>query len=80
MAGLIACLGARRTHNCDNHPSSVACMACAQNMPAFTVPAHVVPIGARPPVLRCRTPAAPLGNGRRIARQRDLPVGVEIAC
>ena len=37
---------AARTHHCDAHPESVACMACAMNMPLFTKPAGVVPIGA----------------------------------
>jgi len=35
---------AARTRNCDNVPSSVACMACAMNMPKFTKETGVVPI------------------------------------
>mmetsp|Transcript_15933 Transcript_15933/g.47919 ORF Transcript_15933/g.47919 Transcript_15933/m.47919 type:complete len:373 (+) Transcript_15933:97-1215(+) len=35
---------AARTHNCDKVPSSVACMACAMNMPTWAKPAGVVPI------------------------------------
>ena len=43
---------AARTHHCDNYPKSVACMACAMNMPPFTFSSHVVPIGTHLRVLR----------------------------
>lgn len=45
---------AARTHNCDKSPSSVVCMACAMNMPAFTASAKVAPIGATLLLHYCR--------------------------
>ena len=48
---------AARTHNCDKHPSSVACMACAMNMPSFTKSAGVVPIGESSALLPACLPA-----------------------
>ena len=32
---------AARTNNCVNYPKSVACMACAQNLPPFTCAASL---------------------------------------
>jgi len=64
---------AARTRNCDNASTSVVCMACAMNMPAFTVPAHVAPIAVGDELFGSPEKSATCGMCLRVYMPEDYP-------